>query len=293
MWKKPIMDDSSSLSYTSLPTSHLLGSVPAVISEDKKAYETSVPEERLEIFPPNHGDRGRGYQSLGSYNGVDEQPATSNWKGVFSISSYTEYFDVDTDVVLDRIKSSLYPVNGDFFGKISNSPDLRNLMVSFLWETFCTGTVWNDMDINIIGLCDCCPWKLCHLISKRSDNSTSWSFDVSYLNVAACAVYGYSILVPTAFYFLLQYFGTSASLVRLWCMWGYSLFIFIPSAFLLLIPVEFLRWAIIIITGSALASFVALNVKSCIVGSDLMLLLVASFVLQIALALFIKIWFFP
>ncbi|KAF9595635.1 hypothetical protein IFM89_001508 [Coptis chinensis] len=272
------MDDSSSLSYTSLPTSHLLGSVPAVISEDKKAYETSVPEERLEIFPPNHGDRGRGYQSLGSYNGVDEQPATSNWKGVFSISSYTEYFDVDTDVVLDRIKSSLYPVNGDFFGKISNSPDLY-------------GMIWisTSLVFVIAALGNCATY----LISKRSDNSTSWSFDVSYLNVAACAVYGYSILVPTAFYFLLQYFGTSASLVRLWCMWGYSLFIFIPSAFLLLIPVEFLRWAIIIITGSASASFVALNVKSCIAGSDLMLLLVASFVLQIALALFIKIWFFP
>ncbi|KAG8042943.1 hypothetical protein GUJ93_ZPchr0465g6486 [Zizania palustris] len=34
-------------------------------------------------------------------------------------------------------------------------------------------------------------------------------------------------------------------------MWGYSLFIFIPASVLLLIPVEFLRWVIIVLAGGA------------------------------------------
>lgn len=63
--------------------------------------------------------------------------------------------------------------------------------------------------------------------------------------------------------------------------------------FLLLIPVEFLRWVIIILTGAASASFVATNLKSYIEGSDLTIVVVAAFFLQLALAIFIKVWFFP
>ncbi|KAK8577059.1 hypothetical protein V6N13_122054 [Hibiscus sabdariffa] len=172
------MDESSS--YSNLPTSHLLGSVPSVINEEQKA-SYSVPEASMQYFPPNNGSggsRGRGYQTL-------EAPTASG-------------------------------------------------------------------------------------------------------------IYGYAIVVPLAFYFLLQYLGSNASLVRFWCMWGYSLSIFIPTAFLLLIPVEFLRWMIILIAGTASACFVYLNLRSYIEGvNDLTIMVVAAFLLQMALAIFIKVWFFP
>lgn len=63
--------------------------------------------------------------------------------------------------------------------------------------------------------------------------------------------------------------------------------------FLLVIPVEFLRWTIIMITGAASAAFVASNLKSYVVGNDLTIVLAAAFVLQVALAIFIKMMFFP
>ena len=43
---------------------------------------------------------------------------------MFNILSYTQYFDVDTDVVVNRLISSLYPIAGDFFSKIDANPDL-------------------------------------------------------------------------------------------------------------------------------------------------------------------------
>uniref|UniRef100_A0A5B7B2A6 Protein YIP n=1 Tax=Davidia involucrata TaxID=16924 RepID=A0A5B7B2A6_DAVIN len=268
-------------SYTNLPTSHLLGSVPAVVTDEKNSADYEVPEANLQIFPPNNGGGrggGRGYQTLGSPSEGDGQQSTNNWKGVFSISSYTQYFNVDTDIVLNRLMSSLYPISGDFFSKIDANPDLY-------------GLVWisTTLVFVIASLGNCATY----LMRKSSDSSTSWSFDVSYVNVAACSVYGYALIVPVAFYFLLQYLGSNASLVRFWCMWGYSLFIFILSSFLLVIPVEFLRWTIIIISGTASACFVALNLKSYVEGSDLTVVLVAAFVLQVGLALFIKMWFFP
>ncbi|XP_059459114.1 uncharacterized protein LOC132188617 [Corylus avellana] len=263
-------------SYTSLPTSHLLGSVPSVIKEEKNATNYEVPEANMQIFPPNNA--GRGYQTLGSPpEGFEQQPA-NGWKGVFNISSYTQYFNVDTDIVLNRLMSSLYPISRDFFSKIDANPDLYGLIWISTTLVFVLASSGN-----------CATY----LMQKRSDSTTSWSFDVSYVNVAAGSVYGYAIVVPLAFYFLLQYLGSNASLVRFWCLWGYSLSVFVLASFLLLIPVEILRWIIILLTGSASACFVALNLRSYIEGNDLSLIAIAAFFLQMALAIFIKVWFFP
>ncbi|KAK7276318.1 hypothetical protein RIF29_17457 [Crotalaria pallida] len=282
-------------SYTGLPTSHLLGSVPAVITEENNNNNNAIkhevsPDANMQIFPPNNGgggggaDRGRsggggGYHTLGSPTAGEafEQQPTNTWAGVFSVSSYTQYFNVDTDVVLTRLISSLNPVGGDFFSKIDANPDLYGLIWISTTLVFVLASLGN---------------LAAYLMQKRTDSSTSWSFDVSYVNMAACSIYGYAIVVPLAYYFFLQYMGSNSSLIRFWCMWGYSLTIFIISSFLLMIPFEFLRWTIIIATGGASACFVALNLKSYMEGNDLSVAIVAAFFLQIALAVFIKVWFF-
>ncbi|KAJ1400973.1 Yip1 domain [Sesbania bispinosa] len=309
-------------SYTGLPTSHLLGSVPAVITEEDNnttKHVDVVPGANMQIFPPtNGGDRGRGYQTLSSPTEAFEQQPTNNWRGVFSVSSYSQYFNVDTDDVVTRLISSLNPVGGDFFSKIDANPDLYGLIWISTTLVFVLASLGNLATF---------------LMQKHADNSTSWSFDVSYMNMAACSIYGYAIVVPLAYYFFLQYMGSNASLIRFWCMWGYSLTIFIVSSeklagavpqqseallhhrskdlpdrthipnhastiykgwikFLLIIPVEILRWLIILVTGVASASFVALNLRSYIDGNDLSVAIIAAFLLQIALAVFIKVWFF-
>ncbi|XP_068643853.1 uncharacterized protein [Aristolochia californica] len=265
------MDESAS----SLPTSHLLGSVPAVISDERKTTPYEVPESNLQIFPPASG----GYHSPGSSNAYvgGEDQGTFSWKGVFSISSYKPYFNVDTDVVLDRIKSSLYPLNASFFSKIDENPDLY-------------GPLWISTTLIFMftALGNCATY----FMDKRTDKSTTWTFDVSKINVAAGVSYGYVGAVPVAYYFLLQYLGSNASLIRLWCMWGYSMFIFVIASILLLIPVEFVRWIIILLAGCASACFVAVNLKSYIVGAE-MLVIVSALVLQFALAIFLKAYFFP
>ncbi|KAL7147743.1 hypothetical protein ABFS83_06G127200 [Erythranthe nasuta] len=260
-------------SFSNPATSHFLGSVPAVISEDKKTSNPEVPAN-LQIFPPN----SQGYQTLvAPSDGGGEQQPTNNWKGFFSISSYTQYFNVDTDIVLNRLISSLYPTSGDFVSKIDANPDLY-------------GLVWisTTLVFVIASLGNCATY----LMSRRSDPNTSWAFDVNYLNVAAGSIYGYALIVPLGYYFLLQYLGSNVSLVRFWCLWGYSLFIFILTSFLLIIPIEFIRWIVILIGGAASASFVGLNLRSYIQSNDLMIVAISAFVLQLGLSVFIKMWFF-
>lgn len=262
-------------SYTSLPTSHLPGSVPAVITEGKAPVIQQDPEANLQIFPPNTGGGGRGYQTLTGPSDGGQQSG-NNWNGAFSISSYTQYFNVDTDDVVNRLTSSLYPT-GDFFRKIESNPDLYGLIWISTTLVFVIASVGN------------CGT---YLMSKKDNSTVSWSFDVSYFQVSAIAVYGYVFLVPLGFYLLLQYFGSRVGLVHLWCMWGYSLFIFILSSVLLVIPVDFVRWVITLMTGIASAAFVGLNLRSHVELNELTIVLVAACLLQFALSIFIKSWFF-
>uniref|UniRef100_K3Z974 Protein YIP n=1 Tax=Setaria italica TaxID=4555 RepID=K3Z974_SETIT len=236
--------------YANLPTSHLLGSVPAVTQDDRKpvapAAQDAGATSRLQEFPPAPGGNGGGYRPPGAPDGDVENQA--NWKGYFNVASYAPYFNVDTDVVVDRLISSVYPMDG-FYRKIDANPDMY-------------GPLWITTTL------------------------------IFMLAAFASVMYGYVIVVPAVFFFLFQYFGSRPSLVRFWCMWGYSLFVFIPASVLLLIPVEFLRWVIIALAGGVSSWFIALNLKECTEGADLMVLIASAAVLQFALALFIKVFFF-
>ncbi|KAL1217801.1 hypothetical protein V5N11_009574 [Cardamine amara subsp. amara] len=272
-------------SFANLQTSHLLGSVPAVISDDKRSTivpTTSVnegPSANMQIFPPNRGNNAKGYQTLETPNEGPEQQPSNNWQGFFNVYSYTQYFDVNTDVVVNRLMSSLYPTSGDFFNKIDANPDLYGLV----W--ICTTLVFV-----LASLGNCATY----LVKKRTSSDAPWIFDVNYMNLAASIIYGYAIIVPLAFYFSLKYMGSKADLLRFWCLWGYSFFIFIPTSLPLLIPVEFLRWVIILLAGSASSCFVALNLRSYLeTNNDLTVVVAAAFGLQMVLSIFIKVWFFP
>lgn len=85
----------------------------------------------------------------------------------------------------------------------------------------------------------------------------------------------------------LLFFGMNGAIMLTWI----ALLFFLVKV-LLLIPVEFLRWVIIALAGGASSWFIALNLKECTQGADLMVLMASASVLQFALALFIKVFFF-
>ncbi|AQK86422.1 uncharacterized protein LOC100274373 [Zea mays] len=265
--------------YSNLPTSHLLGSVPAVTQDDRKLgppaaqVADAAATSRLQEFPPGGGNVG-GYRPPGGPADGDVENQ-ADWKGYFNVASYAPYFNVDTDVVVDRLISSVYPMDG-FYRKIDANPD----MYGPLWIT-----------TTLIFMLAVFGNYATYLVQTKKDMDI-WNFDVGYFSWAASVMYSYAIIVPVVFFFLFQYFGSRPSLVRFWCMWGYSLFIFIPASVLLLIPVGFLQWVIIALAGGASSWFITLNLKECTEGADLMVLMASASVLQFALALFIKVYFF-
>lgn len=94
--------------------------------------------------------------------------------------------------------------------------------------SFSYGLVWisTTLVFVIASLGNCATY----LMNNKGNSNNAWAFDVNYVNVAAGSIYGYALIVPLGYYFLLQYLGASVSLVRFWCLWGYSLFIFILTS---------------------------------------------------------------
>nr|GMC84324.1 protein YIPF1 homolog [Ipomoea batatas] len=65
-------------------------------------------------------------------------------------------------------------------------------------------------------------------LSHKLQNK-EWDYDINLLTWSAGLFYGYVLIVPLYLYVILKYFSAPAGIVQLFCLYGYSLFIFIPA----------------------------------------------------------------
>lgn len=56
-----------------------------------------------------------------------------------------------------------------------------------------------------------------------------WNYDINLVTWSAGLFYGYSTIVPLCLFLVLKYFSAPSGLVQLLCLYGYSLFVFIPA----------------------------------------------------------------
>lgn len=246
------------------------------------------PESKLQSFspsetkgkitgnyrPPTDADDSFSRPSPGIHQ---EGGESRGWQGFFSIDRFSPYFNVDTSDVLERIRDSLLPYKGDFVEKVGHNPDIYGPF----W--ICTTLIFVAAALG----------NFASYLSHKLKNE-AWAYDINKVTWSASIFYGYTLIVPVAFYFLLNYFKVTSGIVQLWCLYGYSLFIFIPASFLSAVPIEIFRWVIVGLAGFVSATFLALNLRSHIrTQSDRWLLFVIStFLLQLGMALVLKLYFF-
>lgn len=65
-------------------------------------------------------------------------------------------------------------------------------------------------------------------IAQKVQNK-EYDYDINLVTWSAGLFYGYVTLVPLALYIILKYFSAPSGFVHLLCLYGYSLFIFIPA----------------------------------------------------------------
>ncbi|KAG6590392.1 protein YIPF1 homolog [Cucurbita moschata] len=272
--------------YTTIDNQNVSGSVPAV--PDQGQIAVKFTESNLQTFPPS-GTQGKiagGFQPPRDaddtfskpISGSDEPPQQAGgWLQTFSISSYKQYFDVDTSDVLERIKDSLYPFKGTFNERTADTPDLYGPF----W--ICTTLIFVAASIGTF---------VTYIAQKLQHKD--WNYDINLVTWSAGLFYGYVTIVPLGLYVVLKYFSVPSGLVQLLCLYGYSLFVFIPALCLSVVPLEIFRWVIAGVAGFMSASFVALNLRAHIMsaGERWVLIVACIFLLQLALAVILKLYLF-
>eukprot|EP00245_Coleochaete_scutata_P010592 TRINITY_DN3754_c0_g1_i1.p1 TRINITY_DN3754_c0_g1~~TRINITY_DN3754_c0_g1_i1.p1 ORF type:complete len:301 (-),score=47.82 TRINITY_DN3754_c0_g1_i1:500-1402(-) len=208
---------------------------------------------------------------------VGEQPQAASRGSMFSVVYYRPYFDVDTSDVIERIRDSLFPFNTGFHEKTSANPDMYGPFWIATTLIFLTSTLGN----------------LASFI-HYTDKESPWHYNINKVTWAATIFYGYVGVVPVVLYFALQYFGMATGLVQLWCLYGYSLFVFLPASIICVVPLELLRWIAVGAAAGVSTTFLFLNLRLYIKASSehwLAVTIVAS-LLQLGLALVLKLYFF-
>ncbi|KAL5723161.1 hypothetical protein ACHQM5_006586 [Ranunculus cassubicifolius] len=279
--------------YTHLDNQKVSGSVPAV--SDPAQTTVKFAESNLQTFPvsqaqgkisggyrpPHDADdsfsKPGGGSGGGNSGGGNDEPQSGGWTRKFTAAAYKPYFNVDTSDVLDRIKDSLIPFRGSFSEKTADNPDLYGPF----W--ICTTLIFVAAAIGTF------VTYVAHKLQNKD-----WDYDINVITWSAGLFYGYVTVVPLGLYFILKYFSAPSGLVQLLCLYGYSLFVFIPASCLSVVPVEIFRWVIAGVAGLMSASFVALNLRSHIMsaGERWLLIVVGIFLLQLALSVVLKLYLF-
>ncbi|XP_068663934.1 uncharacterized protein [Aristolochia californica] len=261
--------------YTTIDSQNISESVPATSAPYHVAVK--VADSNLQTFPPSatQGKISDTFSKPAGDNSDDAQ-STGLFK-TFTIGAYKPYFDVDTSDVLERIKESLFPFKGTFSEKTADNPDLYGPF----W--ICTTLIFVAAAIGTV------VTYVAHKLHKKQ-----WDYDIHLVTWSAGLFYGYATVVPLVLYIILKYFSAPSGIVQLWCLYGYSLFVFIPASCLSVVPVEIFRWVIAGVAGLMSAAFVALNLRNHIrsAGESWFLIVAGIFMLQLALAVVLKVYFF-
>ncbi|XP_057564880.1 protein YIPF2 isoform X6 [Hippopotamus amphibius kiboko] len=151
-----------------------------------------------------------------------------------SYGAEDEVEESDKTAVVDRIKGSLLPRPGHNFvlHHLRNRPDLYGPFWICATLAFVLAVTGN----------------LTLVLAQRRDPSIHYSPQFHKVTVAGIAIYCYAWLVPLALWGVLRWrkgvrerMGPYTFLETV-CVYGYSLFVFIPTVVLWLIPVPWLQW---------------------------------------------------
>ncbi|KAL6703370.1 hypothetical protein ACN47E_009712 [Coniothyrium glycines] len=196
---------------------------------------------------------------------------------LWTLSFYAQAFDVDTNEVLRRCTSTIYP-RANFLDVLEGNPDLYGpvwIATTVVVILFLTGTI-NQ-----------------YLASKGEEH---FAYDFKLLSGAAGLVYGYTALVPVALWAVLKWYGSeSANLLECACLYGYANLVWIVVALVSWSPISILNYVFVAL-GLAFSAFFLLRnlypVLSTTEAKTSKILLVVVLVLHAGFAIAIKVLFF-
>ncbi|XP_013195607.2 protein YIPF2 [Amyelois transitella] len=192
---------------------------------------------------PNY-DFGPGEPKIEEEDPVKPQGNHNFW----TIEYYQKYFDVQTSEVVERIISSVLPqkVSPNYFDeRIKGKPDLYGpiwISVTLIFTIAVSGNIASYL--------------------QNTNTTVHWRYDFHLVSYAATAIVCYVWVVPLALWAALKWSippagqdeiesqqSPTPTMMSLFCLYGYSLAIYIPVAILWTIQVSWLQWLFVMVAA--------------------------------------------
>lgn len=241
------------LHFQDYPTTHTTtGATNSTIGIDIMSSSTS---HQTTIPHMDYKDPPRDFNTLDVPIPQTEEQQ-QNIKSFWTLEYYQRFFDVNTKDVTDRILSSMIP-RGDNSLKndIKLRPDLYGpfwISVTLVFTIAISGNIANYLQHGI-----------------HHETNYHWKYDFHLVSYAATTILVYISVVPLGVWALIKWSTEIADLdgleditvpkpLELVCMYGYSLFIYIPVSILWTIQYAMLQW-ILVWLAAFLSGSVLLN----------------------------------
>nr|XP_008192763.1 PREDICTED: protein YIPF1 [Tribolium castaneum] len=165
-------------------------------------------------------------------------------KSFWTLEYYQQFFDIETKDVIERIIASVTPKRDSTLKHhLRHKPDLYGpfwISVTLIFTIAISGNIANYL--------------------QQANNQYHWKYNFRLVSYAATAIYIYVLLIPFALWALLKWSsdvndleglesGTTPSALELICIYGYSLFIYIPASILWSIQINLLQWLLVLIAA--------------------------------------------
>ncbi|KAH8608990.1 Yip1 domain [Trypanosoma vivax] len=187
-----------------------------------------------------------------------EMEATSTFK-FWTIEFYQQFFDVDTNMVVKRLAGT---------AKLGSPPDyLRAHNWTNVLGHMSNSTADDEQGSSVRAKPDLYgPFWICttlwmllgivsNMISKvafnrhSENNGKVWKYDFTMVSVASIVIYLYCFGVGCTVWGLMRFKNLPITLTDTLCLYGYSLFPFLPVVLLCAIPISFLHWIFVLAGG--------------------------------------------
>lgn len=186
----------------------------------------------------------------GARDALNDSADPQTEKAFWTLEYYQKFFDVDTSDVIERIMASITPKwDNSLKHHLRSKPDLYGpfwISVTLIFTIAIGGNIANYL--------------------QHANSPYHWRYDFHLVSYAATAIFLYVTLVPFLLWALLKWSvhvqdvegldELSPGILELICVYGYSLFIYIPVSILWSIQINILQWTLLafgtFISGSVL-----------------------------------------
>ncbi|KAG0050792.1 hypothetical protein BGZ83_004421 [Gryganskiella cystojenkinii] len=220
------------------------------------------------------------FQSFGNAGTFDPHRTIQDQtvaKPIWSVEYYAKFFDVDTAQVMERCLASVIPKE-NFLELMSGSPDLYGpfwISTTVVFVLFVMSSIIDSINAYL--------------------KNEPYAYDIGHLTFAFAAIYTYAFLVPAAIWGATKYYGCQPDLLEMLALYGYGLTIWVPVAFLSVLPWNLLRWALVLAGGGASGLFLVRNMYPVLSRAEAQtskIILVLVVALHVVLTVILKAKFF-